>query len=218
MQGGAQIINIVSWGTQIIICHEIYHSLGFWHEQSSPIRDSYVIINSANICGSSTVPGNACNASVCNLCANGSGTPISCAFNFNITSGAIYYGPYDLDSFMHYGRTAFSCNGSDTITCQPAYASFQNTIGQRDHFSFFDTITARGIYRFAGDLWWDGFVPLGSSGAGTIYAPVGGTFANGYNNTASGGVMYIRNNGTFSAIGTYNKPMTIIAPVGAKLN
>jgi len=216
MQGGAQIINIVSWGTQIIICHEIFHSLGFWHEQSSPVRDSYVTINFGNVCGSSSTPGNACNANVCQGCSDNGGNFISCAFNFNITSGAIYYGPYDFDSFMHYGRTAFSCNGSDTITCKPAYSSFQNTIGQRDHFSYFDAITARGIYRFQGDMWWDGFVA--TSGNQTIYSPQAGTFQSAYNANLSGGVIYIRNNGTFSGVGTYNKPMTIIAPVGAKLN
>jgi hypothetical protein len=216
MQGGTQIINITSWGTQIIICHEIFHSLGFWHEQSSPVRDTYVTINFGNVCGSSSVAGNACNANVCQGCSDNSGNFISCAFNFNITSGAIYYGPYDFDSFMHYGRTAFSCNGSDTITCKPAYSAYQNTIGQRDHFSFFDAITARGIYRFAGDTWWDGFVS--TAGIGTIYSPWAGNFQSAYVGNPSGGVIYIRNNGAFSAIGTYNKPMTIIAPVGATLH
>ena len=48
------------------------------------------------------------------------GNFISCAFNFNITAGAGLWGPYDFDSFMHYGRTAFSCTGSDTITVTPA--------------------------------------------------------------------------------------------------
>jgi hypothetical protein len=148
-QGGTQIINITSWGTQIIIVHEIYHSLGFWHEQSAPDRDTYVTINFANICGSSGVPGNGCNANVCQLCADAGGNFISCAFNFNITSGAGLWGPYDFDSFMHYGRTAFSCNGADTITVNaPWNAQWQNLIGQRSHFSLIDELSCRGIYPF----------------------------------------------------------------------
>jgi hypothetical protein len=148
-QGGTQIINITSWGTQIIIVHEIYHSLGFWHEQSAPDRDTYVTINFANICGSSGVPGNGCNANVCQLCADAGGNFISCAFNFNITSGAGLWGPYDFDSFMHYGRTAFSCNGADTITVNaPLNAQWQNLIGQRSHLSLIDELSCRGIYPF----------------------------------------------------------------------
>ena len=107
-QGGQQIINIVSWGNQIIIVHEIYHSLGFWHEQSATDRNNYVTINTTNICGASAVPGNPCNANVCQLCADGMGNFISCAFNFDIQAGTGFWGPYDFDSIMHYGRTAFS--------------------------------------------------------------------------------------------------------------
>src|SRR5262249_25884905 len=39
VQGGAQIINIFNWSIQIIVCHELYHSLGFWHEQVRPDRN-----------------------------------------------------------------------------------------------------------------------------------------------------------------------------------
>ncbi len=72
-QGGQQIINIVSWGTQIIIVHELYHSLGFWHEQSASDRDTFVTVNFGNVCGASATPGNPCNASVCQGCSDGMG-------------------------------------------------------------------------------------------------------------------------------------------------
>src|SRR5262249_45150972 len=42
MQGGRQIINIVSWTSKFVIVHELMHTLGFFHEQSSPLRDTYV--------------------------------------------------------------------------------------------------------------------------------------------------------------------------------
>ena len=117
-RGGTQIINITSWGTQVIINHEIYHSLGFWHEQSRSDRGTFVTINSNNICGSgiSTPCTAGTGASQCCLCVDNSGTCISCAFNFNLDTTPAWYGPYDFDSCMHYPRNAFSCNGQDTIT------------------------------------------------------------------------------------------------------
>jgi astacin len=144
VQGGAQIINIFNWGTQIIICHEIYHSLGFWHEQSRSDRGTYVTINANNICG--TASSGACAPATCQLCQDSAGNWISCAFNFAIQPGSSTYGPYDFDSFMHYGSAAFSCNGLDTITVNaPWNAEWQNAIGQRDHFSYFDRITCRAL-------------------------------------------------------------------------
>lgn len=209
-QGGQQIINIVSWGTQIIIVHELYHSLGFWHEQSASDRGTYVTINFGNICGSSGVPGNQCNAAVCNLCVDGVGTPISCAFNFNIAAGTGLWGPYDFDSFMHYGRTAFSCNGGDTITVNPAWnAQWQNGIGQRTHFSLIDELSCRGIYPFAGDRW----LRIGGSGfAGTFFAPYG-AFQLATVFTPVNGTLLI-DPGTYSGVGTYSQAVTIRGTYG----
>lgn len=209
-QGGQQIINIVSWGTQIIIVHELYHSLGFWHEQSAPDRGTYVTINSGNICGSSAVPGNPCNAAVCNLCVDGVGTPISCAFNFNIAAGTGLWGPYDFDSFMHYGRTAFSCNGGDTITVNPTWnAQWQSVIGQRTHFSLIDELSCRGIYPFVGDRW----LRIGGSGfAGTFFAPYG-AFALATVFTPVNGTLLI-DPGTYSGVGTYSQAVTIRGTYG----
>jgi hypothetical protein len=216
VQGGAQIINISDWGTQIIICHEIYHSLGFWHEQSRSDRGTYVTINATNICGSgiSTNCTASTNAGWCCLCSDTAGNCVSCAFNFNIQGGTSTYGTYDFDSFMHYGRTAFSCDGLDTITVKaPWNTQWQNAIGQRDHFSYFDAITCRGLYPFSGDRWLD------RANGGTV----SGTFTQPFNNTKlsgalsgvpSGGSLYIKNGNTYAAVGTYTTPVTIIAPNG----
>jgi hypothetical protein len=211
-QGGQQIINIVSWGTQIIIVHELYHSLGFWHEQSASDRDTYVTINFGNVCGSSGVPGDPCNPNVCQGCANSGGTFISCAFNFNITSGAAVWGPYDFDSFMHYGRTAFSCNGGDTITVNPTWnAQWQSLIGQRDHYGLLDELSCRGIYPYAGDRWLR--AGAGGSNVGTFFNPFIGTFATACNSTPQNGTLLI-DPGTYSGVGTYSQAKTIRATYG----
>lgn len=211
-QGGMQIINITSWGTQIIIVHEIYHSLGFWHQQSAPGRDTFVTINFGNICGSSGAPGDPCNPNVCQMCADVGGNFISCAFNFNITTGAGIWGPYDFDSFMHYGRTAFSCNGGDTITVNaPWNAQWQSLIGQRNHFSLIDELSCRGIYPFAGDRWLR--AGAGGSNAGTFFNPFIGTFTTACNSTPQNGTLLI-DPGTYSGVGTYAQAKTIRATYG----
>ncbi|MBL9030579.1 MAG: hypothetical protein JNM80_02590 [Phycisphaerae bacterium] len=198
MQGGQQTINIVSWGSQFVIIHELYHSLGFWHEQSRPDRNTFVTINLANVCQN---------------CCSGS----SCNHNFNIVSGATTYGAYDFDSFMHYDRLAFSVNGQNTIIVnQPFTSQWQNAIGQRNHFSYFDEITARGIYRFSFDRWWK----PGAAGntSGNLLNPMNNpTFAAAYNAAPAGVFMFIKDNANYPAVGTYSKAMTIQAPNGATL-
>lgn len=216
MQGGAQIINIFNWTIQIIICHELYHSLGFWHEQSRSDRNTFVTINTGSICGSAA--SNACTAGTgagqCCLCTDTAGNCVPCGFNFNIQAGTSTYGPYDFDSFMHYGPTSFSCDGMNTITVNAPYnAAWQGVIGQRNHFSYFDAITCRGLYRFASDRWLDR--AAGGPSAGTFLQPytnptLGGALAS----VPSGGTLLIKNGNTYSAVGTYSTPVTIMAPNG----
>ncbi len=211
VQGGAQIINIFNWNFEIIMCHELYHSLGFWHEQSRTDRDSFVTINGANICGSAG--SGACSPNVCQLCSDGTNF-VSCAFNFNITATSLAYGFYDFDSFMHYGRTAFSCNGLDTITVAPAFnAAWQSVIGQRDHFSYYDRITCRGLYPFNTDRWVDRNY-VGTQNATFLQPTNSADILTRVQTMPSGGTLFVKFGNNYSGVGVYTNPCTIEAPNG----
>jgi hypothetical protein len=210
-QGGIQFVNILNWGNQFIIIHEVYHALGFWHQQAAADRNTYVTINNANICGSNSNPGDPCNANVCQSCQDSNGNWVSCAFQFSIVGGGLY-GPYDFDSFMHYGRSAFSCNGGDTISVNsPWNTQWQNFIGQRDHFSLIDELACRGIYPYPNDRWLR--AGASSSNAGTFFNPFIGTFAAACNSTPANGTLLI-DPGTYSGVGTYSQVMIIRGTYG----
>lgn len=123
-QGGAQTVNIFNWNVKFIMCHELLHALGEWHEQQRPDRDAYVIINTANI-------------------------QSGYAGNFTIRSTALVEGVFDFDSVMMYDDCSFStcCAAGSTCGCalscvtiqaQPAYASMQGLMGQRSRLSTLD--------------------------------------------------------------------------------
>ncbi|HNO79876.1 MAG TPA: M12 family metallopeptidase [Phycisphaerae bacterium] len=134
--GGPQTININAWNIHFVIVHEIMHAMGIYHEQSRPDRNTYVQINSGNICQ--------------NCCSGG-----PCDNNFAIEPGASMVGPYDFDSVMHYGQCLFSscsdCSSNPascrTITVLPPFdTTWQNAIGQTDHFSAGDIETIQTMY------------------------------------------------------------------------
>lgn len=100
------------WYTGIAM-HEMGHSMGFYHEQSRPDRDQNVRIIWNNI-------------------------QQDMKFNFNkfTTSTIDSLGtPYDFQSMMHYGATAF---GRGRQTIQTIDPSKQRLIGQRNGFSQID--------------------------------------------------------------------------------
>jgi hypothetical protein len=111
-QGGMQTINIFSWDHKYIICHEIIHALGVWHEHQRSDRDSFVTINWGNI-------------------ESGKES------NFEIRSGTSLT-PYDFLSVMHYRRNAFSRNGNDTITPKPGHEAAAADMGQSSYLSVRD--------------------------------------------------------------------------------
>ncbi|GGJ53316.1 M12 family metallopeptidase [Deinococcus roseus] len=104
-KGGAQQLRL-SCFSKGVVQHEMGHTAGLLHEQSRCDRDSYVTIVWANI--KSGYSG-----------------------NFDKACGKEYkdYGSYNYNSVMHYGATAFSKNGLNTIV--PKNGVPTSAIGQR---------------------------------------------------------------------------------------
>jgi hypothetical protein len=94
-----------------VIQHEILHALGFYHEQSRPDRDDYVIVNFTNIIS-------------------------GMEYNFDkyTTNVDNFDLPYDYDSIMHYGAFFFSKNKLPTLIPKNKNA----TIGNREKMSDYD--------------------------------------------------------------------------------
>ena len=110
----------ISMVREVIIMHELLHTLGFFHEQSRPDRDSYVRVNYANIW-----PGYGSNFD-----------------KYNNTVVDTLNTPYDYTSVMHYEPGAFSSNGLPTI--EPLQAGAK--IGQRRNMSTIDIEEVRILY------------------------------------------------------------------------
>jgi hypothetical protein len=119
MVGGAQLIYLADGCSTGNAIHEISHALGMYHEQTRCDRDSYVVINFANI-----IKGYENNFQV------------QC-------SGASDVLGYNEGSIMHYGPYDFSSNGLPTITSLRGLA---NQMGQRSGLSTTDVGTIDGMY------------------------------------------------------------------------
>jgi hypothetical protein len=94
-KGGEQFVNLAISCSTGNTMHEVGHALGLYHEQSRADRDGYVLVHWANITA-------------------GKEHNFQTYVERNLSGADV--GPYDLGSLMHYGSSAFSSNGSPTLT------------------------------------------------------------------------------------------------------
>ncbi len=199
---GQRTINIFNWNERFIMAHELAHTLGVWHEQSRPDRDTAcdggpcVIINLANVCQ------NCCSGQPCNS-------------NFLIQPGADTFGPYDFDSVMHYDQCAFSTNedcpddGSATITVPPPNEDWQDEIGQIDHLSDGDIDGMQSLYGTGPTIY---IADAPDAGDGTLNEPFT-SFVNGMGQAGDGARVFVRSDSYF-AVGTYARWAMVYAYEG----
>ena len=205
MQGGEQIINIVSWHRRFTLAHELAHALGIWHEQSRPDRNSYVDI--IEECVKSDKLRNFDRHTEADVYPKGDYA------SFGLTGDEIY----DFGSVMHYGQAFFldtnqpNCTSTVTIDVLPPYESWQNEIGQRDKLSELDQLTMSFLYPENNWL----FIDSTYSGAelGDFINPYT-TFSYGMAHSGNSGKVIFIQPGNYSAVGTYSGPVTLRAPLG----
>ncbi|KAJ8246969.1 hypothetical protein GJAV_G00257310 [Gymnothorax javanicus] len=118
--GGKQVVGLARYGCIFhgTIQHELNHALGFYHEHTRSDRDQYVRINWENVAPHTI-------------------------YNFQTQDTNNLYTPYDYTSIMHYGRTAFSTSGRETITPIP---NPNQPIGRATSLSRGDILRVNRLY------------------------------------------------------------------------
>ncbi|EDW12863.1 seminal metalloprotease 1 [Drosophila mojavensis] len=124
-QHSVQRLNLMKFDcyTPGIIIHELLHSLGFYHQQSTWNRDEYIRINFENI-------------------KEGMESNFD-KYNKNEVSN--FGEGYDYGSIMHYRSTGFSKNDKPTIV--PLIAGYENLIGTRQELSMADIRKLNAMYK-----------------------------------------------------------------------
>lgn len=137
---------------QIGLAHELSHTLGFFHEQSRPDRDSFVTVNN----GENGTPNN---------------IESGLEHNFDLrtawVAGALLTG-YDYDSMMHYSSCAFTA-------CSPCCETISSPqpIGQGSFISANDIQDMKNVYGTrTSSLIYAVPTPPGNFGAGTLEDPI----------------------------------------------
>ena len=107
-----------------LMCHEGGHLFGLQHEHQRVDRNNYIEVNLADVIGGT----------------NGEG-----ATAFLIDSNSTTFGPYDLQSVMHYAPNAFTNGLGDALDPLPQYGDYYHKLGNLA-LSIGDRIAVSNLY------------------------------------------------------------------------
>lgn len=125
--GGEQYLRMKNWSTQVVIIHEIAHTLGLIHEQCRSDRDDHVTVDIDNVLE-------------------------DFKHNFRKLEGNVPQGPYDFASIMQYGLFDFAKEPTagntkkPTIRVKDPFGEFAFLCGQRRFTSYVDTAAIGDVY------------------------------------------------------------------------